>query len=931
MDCLKIVSYNCRSVKNSQRDVIELCNKNDLIFIQEHWLPLQDLGYLNSLHTDFYSFSSSPLDLREGIIVGRPYGGLGILYRKNLAGKVKLIESSDDRYMCIELITDSGKILFINCYMPYFDNGRNYELYIDILHRINAVVLDNNYTDVMFLGDFNCNIGTVLFGELEIFCSEFNYFISDVDILGAASNNYTYISDCTKECRWLDHVLSSEFIHRSILEVNILHNFILSDHKPLQILLNVEFLPKVNIEPVIENVFNINWQLLNNAQIEGYTQRTKVLLNNICIPESIKYLSEANCHIAAEDISDYYENIITCLIEASGPFSIVNKTVLNNDNNYKIPGWNDYVKEYHKKARFWYKIWKECDSPRSGEIFNIMCKTRLKFKYAYRFCKKNEKQITMEKIGLNCTKNKKEFWKQIRQQNNSSNVLPSQIEGISGLENIANFWKDTFKDVLTSVPRSIQPNYNILPFNNIMTVTPNSISIAIQCLNQSNSIGPDNIMLDHIKYSHESLHVHLSILFSAMFRYGCLPNKFMNVCLIPLIKNKCGDLSSKSNYRPISISTVLSKVFEKLILIKCEGLFDTSHNQFAFKKNHSTDHCIYVLKQTLCDYVGCDTPVFTCFMDISKAFDRVDNDKLIEILIDRKLPIFIVDVLKYWFCNQLFYVKWHNYLSESFSPTCGLRQGSLLSPVLFTVFLDNLSSLLNMSKVGCNFFGQTVNHLCYADDLVLFAPSVKALQLLLYECEKFAKISNINFNLNKTKCMNFLPKSFKGEISQVFLNNVKVSYTSSIKYLGVTFTSDLTDDKEIKQQCRAICAKSNSLIRKFSNCNFSVKNELFKSFCTNIYGSALWVNYKKSSYNSIQLCYNNAYRFLHRYPKFCSASNMFVVAGIPSFKELIRRRQCQLMNSVLNSKNCIIISVSGGCLSLSSLWLLWRRNVYINE
>ena len=89
----------------------------------------------------------------------------------------------------------------------------------------------------------------------------------------------------------------------------------------------------------------------------------------------------------------------------------------------------------------------------------------------------------------------------------------------------------------------------------------------------------------------------------------------------------------------------------------------------------------------------------------------------------------------------------------------------------------------------------------YADDLVLFTPSVKAVQLLLYVCEKFAKINNINFNLDKRKCMNFLHKSFKGEISQVFLNNVKVSYTNSIKYLGVAFTSELTNDKEIKQQC----------------------------------------------------------------------------------------------------------------------------------
>ena len=97
---------------------------------------------------------------------------------------------------------------------------------------------------------------------------------------------------------------------------------------------------------------------------------------------------------------------------------------------------------------------------------------------------------------------------------------------------------------------------------------------------------------------------------------------------------------------------------------------------------------------------------------------------------------------------------------------------------------------------------------------MLFVSSVKALQLLLHGCEKFAHINNINFKLDKTKCMNFLPNSFKGKISQVFLNEVKFSYTNSVRYLGVTFTSQLNDNNKIKQQCRSISAESNSIIRK---------------------------------------------------------------------------------------------------------------------
>ena len=71
--------------------------------------------------------------------------------------------------MCFKLNNDSGKNLFFNCYLHYYNYGRNYKLHIVILHRINLVVKENKYTDVMILGDFNCNIGKVLFSEKVVF------------------------------------------------------------------------------------------------------------------------------------------------------------------------------------------------------------------------------------------------------------------------------------------------------------------------------------------------------------------------------------------------------------------------------------------------------------------------------------------------------------------------------------------------------------------------------------------------------------------------------------------------------------------------------------------------------------------------------------------------------------------------------------------
>ena len=88
-------------------------------------------------------------------------------------------------------------------------------------------------------------------------------------------------------------------------------------------------------------------------------------------------------------------------------------------------------------------------------------------------------------------------------------------------------------------------------------------------------------------------------------------------------------------------------------------------NQFAFKSKHSTEMFVYILKQIIFDYTKNNTPVYACFIDMKKkTFDRVNNDKLINILVD-----------KYWLLNQQFFVKWGATISSPFKQTCRLRQG----------------------------------------------------------------------------------------------------------------------------------------------------------------------------------------------------------------------------------------------------------------
>lgn len=100
---LSIVSYNCRSIKNSVGAVKVLCHNNDILLIQEHWLMPDELNYLSTIDPDFVFFGSSAVDISSGLLRGRPYGGTAILCRRNITKSVKLVNCNNPRITAIEL------------------------------------------------------------------------------------------------------------------------------------------------------------------------------------------------------------------------------------------------------------------------------------------------------------------------------------------------------------------------------------------------------------------------------------------------------------------------------------------------------------------------------------------------------------------------------------------------------------------------------------------------------------------------------------------------------------------------------------------------------------------------------------------------------------------------------------------------------------
>jgi hypothetical protein len=149
---------------------------------------------------------------------------------------------------------------------------------------------------------------------------------------------------------------------------------------------------------------------------------------------------------------------------------------------------------------------------------------------------------------------------------------------------------------------------------------------------------------EHFMYADGIICVLFALLFTSFLIHGHLPNDFMKTIIVPLVKNKMGNMCDKNNYRPISLVTVSSKIYELVLLNHLESFIETSDNQYGFKRKHGTDMCIYSLKNVIQYYKEHRSPVFACFLDASKAFDRVNYFSK---LIKNGAPLLIVRLLCY--------------------------------------------------------------------------------------------------------------------------------------------------------------------------------------------------------------------------------------------------------------------------------------------
>ena len=171
--------------------------------------------------------------------------------------------------------------------------------------------------------------------------------------------------------------------------------------------------------------------------------------------------------------------------------------------------------------------------------------------------------------------------------------------------------------------------------------------------------------------------------------------------------------------------------------------------------------CIFTVNSIVKYYTKKKSSVYTCFLDAAKVFDRVSHWTLLSKLIKRNIPLVIVRIIAFWYQTQPMCIMWGKISSTYFNVSNGVRQGGVLSPKVFAIYVDDLSLDLAMCKSGCYIDDQCMNPCYVCRWYYLLAPSAFGLQRLLDVCLDFSIRNNIKFNLIKSVCVVFKPKNSK--------------------------------------------------------------------------------------------------------------------------------------------------------------------------
>ena len=543
-------------------------------------------------------------------------------------------------------------------------------------------------------------------------------------------------------------------------------------------------------------------------------------------------------------------------------------------------------------------------------------------------CTKSLKQARKDyerNIAKNSKTNPKQFWKYIQNKikiNAGIGTLRKPDGSIATsdqdkADTLNSFFASVFtKEDIVNMPVINEGSYSNGSFLSDLRVTPEAVRSKLSNLKPDKAQGPDKIPPRVLKELSNELSEPIALLFNKSLEEGKIPSEWKMAEVTAIFKKGCK--SEPGNYRPVSLTCVLCKVLESLVRdvvvshFAVNNLYANCQHGFRERRSCVTQLIEFVDRLTALTEEG--EPIDIIYLDFKKAFDSVPHGRLLSKLAAYGITGRVLKWIEDFLSDRVQCVRIGNAKSGKEKVLSGIPQGSILGPILFTIFINDIPEGI---ESFCHIF---------ADDTKLYnaAKSSDKLQRDIFKLQEWSVKWNLYFNVTKCHVMHVGRKNPKYDYEMKILNDVQIiNKCNEEKDLGVVFDSNLSFDPHI----RKIAAKANQVIgmvrRAFSFVDKDTFLKLYKAFVRPHleYANVIWAPYLKRQSRLIESVQRRATRILPECEGM-SYSQRLKYLKLHSLKGRRMRGDLIQTYKIMNNKDDI---------DLHSLFILTNPNTRNNE
>ena len=464
-------------------------------------------------------------------------------------------------------------------------------------------------------------------------------------------------------------------------------------------------------------------------------------------------------------------------------------------------------------------------------------------------------------------------------------------------------------------------------------ISEKELQTALKNLKNNKACGVDNILNEHIKVSFEKMKNIYLKLFNFILMGGSFPEIWALGQIIPIFKKK-GSKKDPGNYRGITLLSCLGKFFNIILNNRLKKVCDfiLKENQAGFRKNYSTlDHALS-LYFIFTLYKRMKKPLFMAFIDYAKAFDTIWRTGLWMKLLKCGIDGRFLKIVQNMYQKSKSCVLLKGERSNSFTSERGVKQGEILSPLLFAIYINDLEKHFKDEGVpsldGIKSTNDEVNMLdgtdslldiltlFYADDTIIFSDTALGLQFALEELENYCRTWKLVVNEDKTKimCIN----GQKSDNHSFFYNNKELEVVSQFSYLGLNFSKNGLNSNCIKdRKVKAEKSMFGTLVKcKKNELDFELCLEMFNKIvlpCI-LYGSEIWGFNNIIELERIQLKY---IKYLLKIKQSTPSVMIYGETGVLPVEYYVKCRMIKFWLSLLTGRQSkISFKLYNICLSL---------------